>query len=70
MPKLCESEIEKMVIDELIDLGYDYVAGPDIAPDTPGAERAGYSDILLINRVRSALARLNPSITSEVIGTH
>jgi len=28
MPKLCESEIEKMAIEELVELGYTYLSGP------------------------------------------
>jgi type I restriction enzyme R subunit len=67
MPKLCESEIEKMAIDELIDLGYTYIAGPEIAPDTENAERKTYSDVILVERVRSALERLNPTLSSYVI---
>lgn len=67
MAKLCESEIEIMAIEELIQLGYSYIAGPEIAPDTTNAERKSYSDILLIERVRSSLTRLNPKLASHVI---
>ena len=47
MPKFYESEIEKMAIEELMDLGYTYPSGPDIAPDTPFAERKSYGEALL-----------------------
>ena len=33
--------------------------GPDIAPDTPDAERAGYGQVVLERRLRDALAALN-----------
>jgi type I restriction enzyme R subunit len=67
MPKLCESEIEKMAIEELVGLGYTYLSGPDIAPDAPFAERKSYSDILLKERFSAAIARLNPGLPADVI---
>lgn len=67
MPRLCESEIEKMAIEELMDLGYTYLSGPDIAPDAPFAERKSYSDVLLEERLSTAIARLNPGLTADVI---
>jgi len=67
MPKLCESEIEKMAIEELESLGYTYVSGVDLAPDAPNAERQSYSDVLLMGRLRSALAKLNPDTPTDVI---
>ncbi len=67
MPKLCESEIEIMTIEELVSLGYTYLAGVDIAPEMPNAERNSFSDILLMDRLSNALARLNPAVPSEAI---
>jgi len=56
-----------MAINELVDLGYTYIAGPVIAPDTEYAERKSYLDILLVGRVRASLARLNTSIPPQAI---
>ncbi len=67
MAKLCESAIEEMAIKELQNLGYTYVAGVDIAPDEPGAERNSYGDILLISRLERALIKLNPAIPRDAI---
>lgn len=67
MPKLCESSIEIMAIEELCDLGYTYIAGPDIAPDTTASERKSYSDILLIERLKNAMERINSSIPASAI---
>lgn len=67
MPKLCESEIEIMAIEELVSLGYTYVAGVDIAPDMPNAERGSFSEVLLLGRVNRALTKLNPSIPAQAI---
>jgi len=38
MPKLCESAVEEMVIEELQNLGYIYIAGVDLAPDALNPE--------------------------------
>jgi type I restriction enzyme R subunit len=67
MPKLCESEIEKMAIEELVKLGYEYFSGPDIAPDAPFAERKGYGDVLLKKRLIDAVIRLNPGLPYDVV---
>lgn len=39
MSKLSESEIETLAIERLQTLGFDYVYGPDIAPDSLNPER-------------------------------
>jgi len=67
MPKLCESEIEKMAIEELVKLGYTYLSGPDIAPDAALAERNSYADVLLKKRLTDAAVRLNPGIPHNVV---
>jgi type I restriction enzyme R subunit len=67
MPKLCESAIEEMAIAELQALGYAYIAGIDLAPDAPNAERRSYSDVLLMKRLNAALVKLNPRIPAEAV---
>ena len=67
MPKLCESDIEIMAIEELCELGYTYIAGPDIAPDSSMSERNDYSDILLEDRLRDAMRRINKNIPPEAM---
>jgi hypothetical protein len=41
---------------------YATLNGLDISPDSNTTERASYGDVLLIERVQSAIARLNPSL--------
>ena len=41
--------------------------GPDIACDGPYPERGSYADVLLEERLRSALAALNPDIPAEAL---
>jgi len=67
MTKLCESEIEKMAIEELVELGYKYLSGPDIAPDALFAERNSYCDVLLKKRMTDAVVRLNPGLPYDVV---
>ena len=61
MTTLSESTVEFAALDWLVPLGWQAAYGPDIAPDTPGAERADYAEVVLEHRLRNALSRLNPS---------
>lgn len=67
MPKLCESAVEEMTIEELRSIGYTYVSGIDLAPDVPNPERNSYGDVLLMERLESAMAKLNPDIPHDTI---
>ncbi len=63
---IVESEIEELALEILKkDLKYDILHGPDIAPDGPSPERKSYSDVVLIDRLRDAIDRLNPEIPAE-----
>ena len=60
--KIYESDIEEAALNWLTDLGYTVLHGPDIAPDTPDAERSTYNEVILTPRLRDRVARLNPEI--------
>lgn len=62
MSKLSESEIETLAIERLQTLGFDYVYGPDIAPDSLNPERESFAEVLLTKRLRNAVARINPTL--------
>jgi len=64
---LSESTVEAVALDWLASLGWTVLYGPDIAPDTPGAERADYGEVVLCGRLRSALARLNPALPDDAL---
>ena len=64
---LSESTVEDVALDWLASLGWAVAHGPDIAPDTPAAERADCGTVVLTNRLRSALARLNPKLPDEAL---
>ncbi|AKB28097.1 Type I restriction-modification system, restriction subunit R [Methanosarcina siciliae T4/M] len=57
-----ESEVEAASLEILSELGYDYLYGPDIAPETEDAEREDFGIVILLRRLRTAVDRLNPKI--------
>ena len=57
-----ESILEEAALDWFAELGYSVLHGPDIAPDGIAPERADYSEILLADRLRNAIAALNPHL--------
>lgn len=61
---LTENETEHICLDYLKDLGYDYALGPDISPEGLFCERQ-YNEVILINRLKNAIERLNPLISSD-----
>ena len=62
MTKITEKTIEKFAIELLEKQGYQYIYAPDIAPDSERPERKSYKDVLLIERLRNAIAQINPKI--------
>ena len=62
-----ESQVEEAALAWLETLDWRIAHGPDIAPDAPGAERADYGDVVLEQRLRDALARLNPDIPAPAL---
>ena len=60
-----ESTVEAVAVDWLASLGWTVLHGPDIAPDTRAAQRADYGEVVLTNRLRSALVRLKRGCTSQ-----
>ena len=67
MTALTEGDVEHAVLDWLSGLGWDLAHGPDIAPDTPNAEREDYGQVVLERRLQDALAELNPSLPAEAL---
>ncbi|SDB60799.1 type I restriction enzyme, R subunit [Desulfonatronum thiosulfatophilum] len=64
--KITESAIETFAIGLFVKLGYQYVYAPGIAPDSETPERERFEDVLLLERLRSAVARINPTIPADV----
>ena len=68
MTTITEAEVEQATLDWLSGLGWAVAHGPDIAPDTPNAERDDYGQVVLERRLRDALAELNPGLSAEALG--
>ena len=67
MTTITEADVEEAALAWLADLGWGVEHGPDIAPDTPNAERDEYDQVVLERRLRDALAELNPSLPVDAL---
>jgi len=67
MTYLDEAQLEIATVDYFRELGYEYIHGPEIAPDGERPERADYGQVVLIGRLRDALVRINPNVPAEAI---
>ncbi|RMH01717.1 MAG: type I restriction endonuclease subunit R [Planctomycetota bacterium] len=62
-----ESVVEHAALNWLKGAGWAIAHGPDIAPDMPDTERADYSEVVLSQRLRAALARFNPDLPPDAL---
>jgi type I restriction enzyme R subunit len=67
LPGFAESIVEETALNWLRKIGYQVLAGPDIAPDSANSERESYDQPLLLERLSAAIARINPGIRSEAL---
>jgi type I restriction enzyme R subunit len=58
---------EKPALEWFREMGYEVAFGPDISPDGEHPERVSYSDVVLKDRLRAALVRLNPHLPEDAI---
>ena len=65
--KYTESDLERATLEWFAELGYSVVGGPEIAPPPDGEkpERANYLDVVLVERLKCAIAKFNPEIPEE-----
>ena len=77
---LNESIVEDAALEWFGELGYAVGHGPHLAPGEPAAERESFGEVVLVERLRAALRRLNGAISEEAreealrkvlrVGTH
>ncbi|WP_186647107.1 type I restriction endonuclease subunit R [Fluviispira vulneris] len=67
MTLITEDTLEKEAKVWFEEIGYETVFGPDIAPEAQYEERSTYSDVILVNRIRSAIERINPGLSSDAL---
>jgi len=75
MKPITENIIEESAIEILQSLGWDYANGSELSPLSASddgqageglfCERENYQQIILTNRLRNAIAKLNPHIPTE-----
>ena len=62
-----ESVVEDAALAWLSELEYAVAHGPEIAPGELAAERAGFGETVLMERLRAALRKLNPTLPVEAL---
>ena len=62
-----ESVVEEVVLGLFAGLGYAVLGGTIIAPEQPAAERVSFGDVILLDRLRAALTRLNSHIPTDAL---
>jgi type I restriction enzyme R subunit len=65
--KLNEDAVEQLTLEWFADLSYQIEYGPDIAPDGGKQERKSYGDVLLIDRLKNSLSRINPQLGADTL---
>lgn len=64
---ITEGQLEQLCLQWFQDCGWDTVFGPDIAHDGATPERSSYRDVVLVQRLKCSLTRLNPQVPSAVL---
>lgn len=65
MSKPNEDTVELAALEWLSEVGFTTEHGSVIAPDGESPERESFQDVILVDRLRSAIARLNPNLPEE-----
>ena len=65
MKPITENIIEESAIEILQSLGWDYANGSELSPEGLFCERENYQQIILTNRLRNAITKLNPHIPTD-----
>jgi hypothetical protein len=68
--KFTESTVEEAVLEWAIELEYAILNGPDIAPGESAAERTGFDEVVLVGRLRDAIASLPENRSRSYVDAH
>ena len=69
MSLIDEDQVELQSIEWFKELGYQYKNGYDIAPEGVNPERDDFRQVILEERLKSALLRINLDIPNQTIQT-
>lgn len=67
MKPITENIIEASTIETLTSLGWKYINGKEISPDGLFCERESFDQVVLTKRLSDSIAKINPSIPSDVL---
>ena len=67
MTAFTESVVEQAALTWLESVGWQIRDGAEIASGEPAAERDDYAQVVLVQRLRDALARLNPTLPADAL---
>lgn len=62
-----ESDLENLTLNLLEEIGYKSIHGPDISPDSELPERKDYREVILLQRLKNALERINTRVPSSIL---
>ncbi len=62
-----EAMLEEMILDTLTSMGYEHQFGPEIGADGSAPERNDYKEVILEQRLRDALFRINRHLPPEAL---
>ncbi|WP_084612729.1 type I restriction endonuclease subunit R [Pseudogulbenkiania sp. MAI-1] len=62
-----EQQLEELCLTWFQETSWQFVHGPDIAPDSDHPERSDYRQVILRDRLLAALARINPQIPAAAL---
>ncbi len=65
--RITESVVEQTALAWFESLGYLVESGPAISPGEPDAEREDYDQVVLLDRLRTTLESINPTIPAGAI---
>jgi len=60
--RITEGIVEDACLDFFVDLGYGVLHGPDIGPGGNAEERSSWDQVILKDRLRDAVSRINPDL--------
>jgi type I restriction enzyme R subunit len=65
MAFLSEAQLEAALLEQLASLGFTCTSDEVIGPDGKQPEREAYDEVVLMERLSAAVARLNPNVSAE-----
>ena len=62
-----EADLEAWALDHLAKLGFHYLPGAALSPEAKAPVRRSFRDVILPDRLRAAIARLNPDLPPRAV---